>query len=116
MAELNFTCKNEGVTISGGSGITVQEHELIDSLVHNLSENTHTNIIRNSKGQVSSIEILDSVGGTPIRTTSIIRNIMEEVIQVVENQHDSNGVVIQTLTTNIARSGGQVVSLGTVET
>ena len=102
--------------ITGGSGITDAEHEIIDSLVHNLAEGATTEIIRNSNNEVTDVNILASPGGTPIRTTQIIRNAQNEVEQTIEIQYDSSGTAIQTLTTTVNRAGGQVSTITMVET
>lgn len=100
-----------------GSGITLEEHETIDSLVHNLAETSTTEIIRNVFGQVTDVDVRTTpVTGTLIRSTSITRNIFGQVTTVVENQHDENGAIIQTLTSTINRTAGIVTSVDTVET
>lgn len=114
MAELSFSCPTSSAVV--GSGISLEDHETIDSLVHNLSEDTFVDITRNGQGQVTAVDVLTGVSGTPVRTTSITRNAQGEVIEVVENQHDASGTILQTLTTNITRSGGEVVSVTTTET
>lgn len=101
---------------SGVSGITEEEHETLDTLVHNLAEGATTEIIRNSNNEVTNINILTSPGGTPIRTTQIVRNAQNEVEQTIEIQYDEGGIAIQTLTTTVDRVSGQVSTITTVET
>ena len=105
-----------GSLIGAGEGLTVEEHELIDSLVHNLAEGSTTEIIRNSNNDVTNINVLTAPGGTPIRTTQIIRNSQNEVAQTIEIQYDEGGTAIQTLTTTVDRVSGQVSTITTVET
>jgi hypothetical protein len=114
MAELSLFFPTGGAF--GGSGITEGEHETLDTLVHNLSEGATTEILRNSNNEVTDVKILTAPGGTLIRTTQIIRNAQNEVEQTIEIQYDENGVAIQTLTTDINRSGGQVSTTTMVET
>jgi hypothetical protein len=98
-----------------GSGISLEEHETIDSMVHNLAENSTTEIIR-SGGKVTNVNVRTvPVVGTLIRSTAITRS-GGKVTQVVENQHDASGVIIQTLTSTINRVGGKVDSIDVVET
>lgn len=112
MAELGFTCPR--TTTSGL--ITLEEHETINSLVHTLSEDSHTDINRNTQQQVVNVSTLTTVTGTNVRSIDITRNTQGQVSQTVENQYDSSGVLIQTLTTTITRdSSGKVIDIDTVE-
>lgn len=111
------------ITISGssvgtaGDFITETDHEVIDSLVHNLAETAITEITRNVQNQVTDVDVRTlPVTGTLIRSTSITRNQAGQVTDVADNQHDAAGTIIQTITTTINRSQGQVVSVDTVET
>lgn len=115
MAELSFSCPTPGNTTST-SGISLADHEIIDSLVHNLSEDSFQSIVRNPSGQVTDYNVFTSSSGVAVRSTAITRNAEGEVIEVVENQHDVGGAIVQTLTTTVTRSGGQVVSIETDET
>lgn len=100
-----------------GSGITLEEHEEIDSLVHSLAETSTTEITRNGSGQVTNVDVRTvPATGTLIRSTAITRDLFGRVTVVVENQHDETGTIIQTLTSTINRSGGIVTSVDTVET
>ena len=134
MAELSFDCGTTSVdiTVSGtsaliGAGtVTVYSgtntvtisgaHEDLDTLVHNLSEDTYTAIVRGGPGgKVSEVNTFTSLGGTEIRTTAITRNVQGRVIEVIENQHNVIGTIIQTLTTTINRTAGKVSSIETGE-
>ena len=108
---------NTGAAGIPGSGISLEEHEIIDSLVHNLAETQHTQIIRGGPGnKVSSVEIRTvPVTGTLIRSTAIFRT-EGTVTSTVDNQHDVSGVIIQTLTSTINRVSGKVDSVDVVET
>lgn len=115
MAQLSLTCPGPG----GGtttSGITPAEHEIIDSLVHELSEDTESVLIRDIQGRITNYTVSSSATGKDIRTTEITRNAQGQVTQVTEHQHDVGGAIIQTLVTTITRSGGKVVSVTTNET
>jgi hypothetical protein len=98
-----------GITaIEDGNVVTVSGfHEDIDSLVHNLSEDTYVDLIRNQQGRITDVDTYTSEGpvsGTLIRSVEITRNAQSRVTQVVENQHNEAGDIIQILTTTINRS------------
>lgn len=115
MAELSLTVPGTSSGGVAGSGISLQEHELIDSLVHNLSEDTYQEILRDGAGRVSAVNIYTSPGGILVRSTAVARNSNGQVNQTVDKQYDGSGALIQQLTTDVTRSGGQVVSLATDE-
>ena len=108
---------NTGAAGIPGSGISLEEHEIIDSLVHNLAETQHTEIIRGGPGnKVIGVEIRTvPVTGTLIRSTSIFRT-GGKVTSTIDNQHDENGIVVQSLTSTINRISGKVDSVDVVET
>jgi hypothetical protein len=116
--------------ITAGSGIIVttgtnfvnigadsEYHETIDSMVHGLAETSVTEIIRGGDGSVvTALEVRTvPVTGILIRSTAISRS-AGVVVEIVENQHDEVGTVIQTLTSTINRVGGKVTSIDVVET
>lgn len=114
MAQLSIKCPTSSSVV--GSGISLADHETIDSLVHNLAETDATEIIRNANGQVTTVNVRTvPVSGTLIRSTTITRNANNQVTQVVENQHDGAGSIIQTLTSTINRADGKVASIDIVE-
>ncbi len=99
-----------------GSIITLEDHENIDSLVHGLAETSITEITRDGGGLVTNVDVRNlPVTGTLIRSTTITRA-AGQVTQIVENQHDGGGAVIQTLTSVINRDGNTVVSVDVTET
>ena len=111
MAELSLTCP---VTTSGF--ITSEDHETIDSLVHNLSEDLEITVNRNTQNQVTSVTADAAGSGISVRDVEITRNNQGQVIQTVEKQYDESGVLIQTLTTDITRdNSGKVVTIDTTE-
>jgi len=102
---------------ASGSGITYEEHEAIDSLVHNLNRTGVTELTRNAQGQVIEVDFRTApVTGTLIRSASITRDTSNRVTVYVENQHDETGTIIQTLTNTVNRTGGKVTSVTTVRT
>lgn len=113
MAELIITCPT---TTTASGALTLEDHETIDSLVHNLSEESHTDINRNAQQQVTNVSTLTTVTGINVRGIDIIRNSQGQVIETVENHYDSSGTLIQTLTTTITRdSSGKVIDIDTTE-
>ena len=99
-----------------GSIITLEDHENIDSLVHGLAETSITEITRDGGGLVTNVDVRNlPVTGTLIRSTSVTRA-GGQVTQVVENQHDGAGTIVQTLTSVINRDGTTVVSVDVTET
>jgi len=98
-----------------GGGLTPAEHEALDTLVHRLSETCYTEITR-SNGRVTDVVVWTSAAKTTkVRETNITRT-GNLISQVVEQQYDAAGSLVQTLTHAIARSGGRVESIATTET
>lgn len=115
MAELNISCPRLSGSVISSSGITLEEHENIDSLIHGLSEDTHTEIVR-VEGKVAQVNTLTAPAGTNIRGTQVSRNQQGVVTGTVTVQYDSGGVEIQKLISTINRdASGTVVSVETEE-
>lgn len=92
-------------------------HDNLDTLAHGLTENAITEIVRNIPGQVTDVNVRTvPVTGTLIRSTSVTRDPNNQVITVVERQHDASGAVVQTLTSTVNRTSGKVTSVTTVGT
>lgn len=114
MAELSLT--DDTSSSLTGVFLTEEDHENIDSLVHALSEDSYTEIVRDSQQKVTEVNISTSLGGTDVRQIEITRDSNGKVIQTVEQQFDGSGTLIQTLTTDITRDGtGKVTSIDTTE-
>lgn len=112
MSELSFTCN---VTVTASGGLTLEDHENIDSLVHNISEDTYTEIIRDG-GKVTEVDTLTAPAGTDVRKVLVTRDPNGVVTGTVDIQYNSAGVEIQRLITTINRnSSGTVVSVETEE-
>jgi len=106
-----------GTTVSGGgAGLTIAQHEDIDSLVHSISENTYTVLVRDGNGQVTEVDQYQFNGGPLVRKTEINRDSSGTVTSTVERQYDGSGTLIQSLTTALLRdSNGTVTTITTVE-
>lgn len=104
------------ITTISGSGIDLPTHENIDSLVHGISEDTYSEIIRNANNEVIEVNLYQSFGGPLVRKTEITRDLTGTVTSTVERQYDSSGTLIQSLTTTLVRDGnGAVVTITTNE-
>lgn len=94
--------------------ITPLKHETADSLVHSLAETSYEELTRVS-GQVSNVTIwTDSGKSVKVRETDITRS-SGQVSVIIDKQYDAVGVLAQTMTGTITRSGGQVASIDWVE-
>ena len=104
------------LTASAGGGITPAQHEVLDTLVHEIAENAYLEVIR-SGNQVTDVVIWTNSGKTTkIRETNITRA-NGQVSQIVHKQYDAAGVIIvgQTLTGTVSRTGGNIDSITWVE-
>jgi len=112
MAELSLVVEQP----LAGTFLTPEDHEDIDSLVHGLSEDSFTEVIRNSEQKVTEVKVLTGAEGTNVRQIEITRDPQGKVIQTIEKQFDVAGALIQTLTTDITRdSSGKVISIDATE-
>lgn len=99
---------------TGGSGITAAQHEVIDSLVHELAETSYIELTR-SAGQVTDVITWETAAKLKKVREANITRASGQVSVVVEKQYDGAGSLAQTLTYTITRSGGQVASIDAVE-
>jgi len=115
VAELSLICPDDAAT-GPGAHLTLEDHENIDSLVHNISEDTYSEVIRDSNNRVSEVNQYQFDGGPLVRRVEIFRNPSGTVTSTVERQYDASGTLIQSLTTTVARDGsGSVVTINTDE-
>lgn len=93
-------------------GITEPEHLALDTLVHEIDENSYDEVIRNANGRVVSITVWTDPSKTlKIRETQVTRGFRERVTTVVTIQYDGLGAVKETLTETYVRACGKVVSI-----
>ncbi len=91
-----------------------EAHRILDQLVHDISENCHTEIIRTS-GKVSNVIIwTNSLKTTKIREFTITRE-NNKVQSVVSRQYTIDGLLIETYTQTISRTSGKVTSIDGVK-
>lgn len=100
---------------SGGGGITEGQHEVLDTLVHDLSENYYLETTRSSGRVTDIIAWTDSGKTLKIREVNVTRS-AGLVSQVVEKQYDGTGTLKYTMTYTITRTGGQISSVDAVKT
>jgi len=99
----------------GSGGITEGQHELLDTLVHNLSETCYQEILR-SAGKVSQVIVWTDDGKTTkVRQMDLTRS-GGKVSQITLIQYDGGGSVKQTLVGSLNRTDGKVTSIDWVET
>jgi hypothetical protein len=101
---------------NGSGGITEPEHEALDTLVHDLSENFYMEVLRVS-GKITSAVVWTDAGKTKkVREWSLTRNSIGKVSQLVTKQYDGTGAVKYTLTETFTRSCGRVATVTAVKT
>ncbi len=91
------------------------EHEQLDSLTHNLAENTYEEVTR-VNNRLESVVIWESSARTRrIRDTVITRDANQMIQSYVVHQYDAQGAVRQTLTHTISRDATRrVINVTTV--
>ena len=117
VAGTGFRFFEEGVDKGlSGSGITAPQHEALDTLVHDLSETCYLEVTR-SLGRATAITYWTSPAKTMKVREALITRSLGRVSQIVENQYDGTGALVQTLTTVFTRGvGNRVVSAQLTET
>ena len=113
MAELSLSCPT---VLVSGTILSLEDHENIDSLVHNISEDTYSEVIRDSNNRVTQVSQYQYLGGPLVRKVEINRDMVGQVTSTIERQYDVSGTLIQSLTTTVSRDGsGSVVTITTDE-
>lgn len=97
-----------------GGGISEAQHEVLDTLVHELAETSYLEATR-SGGQISAVTVWTNILKTTKIREALITRGGGQVTVVIEKQYNGAGTLVQTLTHTITRSGGQVASVATVE-
>jgi len=95
-------------------GITEDDHEKFDTLVHEIAETAYEEITRVS-GRVTSVIIWETVAKLKkVRETTITRT-TGRVSLIVEEQYDAAGALKKTLTGTISRTGNRITSIDWVK-
>lgn len=96
---------------SGGSGITESQHQTLDTLVHEIDENSFDEVTR-SGGRVMQIITWDSPAKLlKIREEAVTRDSLGRVTQYQAIQYDGVGAVKETMTETYTRVCGRVTSV-----
>lgn len=102
--------------VGANDALTLGSHDTLDTLAHNLSETCYTELTRDGSNRVTDV----ITWTTPAKTTKVremnITRTSGRISQVVLKQYDGSGVLIQTLTRVIARSGGRISTITDTET
>lgn len=99
----------------GSQGITEQEHEFLNTLTHDIVENSYLEVTR-TLGQVTKVVVWTSPAMTVKRRDADISRTAGQVTLVVERQYDDAGALMYTLTHSISRTAGQVATVTTTRT
>jgi len=92
----------------GQTGDLANVHRTYDQLVHDISENSFREIVRDSEGIVTDIIVYtDATKTTKIREQNISRA-SGLISQIVTQQYDAGGSVSETQTETISRTGGLI--------
>lgn len=97
---------------NAGTGITEPEHELLDTLVHQIDETSYDEITRGTCGRITNITVWTSAAKIKkVRETQITR-ISGKVSQVIDIQYDATGIEKMRTTEVLTRGfGGRIVSV-----
>jgi hypothetical protein len=95
---------------SGGGGITEAQHEVLDTLIHWISESNWQEFVRESGRVTSIIHWTDSGKTKKVRELLVTRS-SGRVSQIDVIQYDGSGVERQRLTGVITRASGRISSV-----
>ena len=100
-------------SFQGGSqnvgGFSESQHRAVDQLVHRLAENSYTEPTLDSFGRPIAVTTYTDIGkGTKIREC-LITYVGGLPTQVVENQYNAAGVIVETVTETITYAGGNPI-------
>jgi hypothetical protein len=101
--------------LRSGSGISEAQHEVLDTLVHALAETCYLEVTRTA-GRVSNVTIwTDSGKTTKVRELANVVRTAGRIVSYDLIQYDGAGVVKQTVSYAITRTGGRVSSIQMTE-
>jgi hypothetical protein len=96
----------------GGSGITAGEHEVLDTLVHAISEDTFDEVLRDGSGKLTGvIQWTDSGKTTKVREYVVNARGNRHINKVTTIQYDAAGSEIVRLEQDINRTGDRIDSV-----
>ncbi len=117
---ISFMLDNEDATlvqiIQSLTGLSEYKHGKLNTLKHELSEQSFFQVERDINDDVKKIVYYkDNTLAVKIREDEIVRNNEGDVIQMIKRQYE-NGVILQTETQIINRLDGDVISIETITT
>lgn len=106
VTSVGFQFREEGVTKSlTGTGLSESAHEVLDSLVHELSETSYGEVTRDVNGKIQDWTVwTSSAKTTKVRELNLTRT-SGRLSQFVWKQYNGSGTLTQTLTGVITRDG-----------
>lgn len=106
---------NEPGGSGGGSGITPNQHEALDTLVHSLSETAYQELTYAGANLTTAIYWTDNTKTLKIRESSFTYS-MGKVATSVTTQYNGAGTAVQTLTKTFTYSAGKLANVNIVRT
>lgn len=101
---------------SAGGGISEGQHEDLDTLVHEVAEDSYLEVVR-SGTKISSIVYWTDSGKTVKIREVLITRTTGKVSQIVRKHYDGTGAIItgQTLTGTVTRSNSKIANVSWVQ-
>jgi hypothetical protein len=99
---------------NNASGISSSQHEILDTLIHNIAEDGYSVITYSGNNIINYTIWTDSSMVTKIRDYTINYTISpcnQKIDQVVTKQYNNLGLVVQTLTENFVYSGNKIINI-----
>jgi hypothetical protein len=96
------------------SGISAPTHRSLDQLVHLIAETSYLEVTRTA-GRVTAVIVWTNSGKTEKVREILITRTNGAVSQILTKQYAA-GVITETFTQSVTRSGGKVASIGAVLT
>lgn len=117
---ISFMLDNEDATlvqiIQSLTGLSEYKHGKLNTLKHELSEQSFFQVERDINDDVKKIVYYkDNTLAVKIREDEIVRDNDGDVVQMIKRQYE-NGVILQTETQIINRLDGDVISIETITT
>ena len=101
---------------SGGGGITESQHEVLDTLVHDIDETSYDEVIYSGNRISQYITWTSAAKLLKIREEQYTYGSGGKISQVVTTQYDGAGVVKMTMTETYTYSGNKVSSITRTKT
>lgn len=99
-----------------GSGLTEPQHQALDTLTHQIDENSFDEVIR-TNDRISQVITWTTPAKTlKIREVAFTRDGLGRVSQCTWTQYDGAGLIKETLTETLSRSCGRVTSIDRTRT